>query len=1329
MTNKNRQASGKVALNYFIWWLIAFSILFLPSLSHAIETVCARVKIEIKQELTLERQAFDAQMNINNTTPDGVIRNVTVEVKVTDENGTPVAVSDNPNDQNAKFFIRVSNKENISDITGNGVVNPQTSGIINWLLIPAPGSAGDTPFGKKYLVGATLKYTFAGTDTTLDVSPDVITVKPLPLLTLDYFLTQNVFADDALTPEIEPVEPFTLGVRVKNSGQATAHHLKIDSAQPKIIENQQGLLINFLLTGSYVDDQPAQNTLLIDFGDIAAGTSKMGRWVMETSLAGKFTEFSAKFSHADELGGTLTSIIKATNSHFLIHDVQVDLLGRDNVRDFLALDGNVIRIYESEGTDTLVTDRSALTSLTPEATSSGKASYKLNMPATPGFVYVKLPDPFNGEKVIGTILRSDGKLVSPANAWLSKTRNEQTKQWQYWVNLFDVNSTGVYGADFQASSENNQAPVLQFIPDRQVQETSQVSFLVEASSPQGKSVTITAAPLPQGATFVMQPKNNASPHLASALFDWTPAEGQAGDYRIVYTASDGSLSSKMVATIKVTPFSPPSGPGTPSITAPISGAQVTTLKPSLSVQTSVDPADQTKQVHFELYADEAMTQLVSSGQIDEALPGAGNGAGAVPQPTVWALTVDLQDNTHYWWRARAFDGTVYSQWVNARFFVNLYNDSPDTFSLTYPDSGADVSSLTPTLTWNNSKDKEGDAITYDVLVYSDAALTNLVVQGSGLPEHISGSTSWLVTTPLNNRTTYYWKVLAKDSLNAQTASLARPFIINTGNTQPTTPEIISPENDGQSNQLVTELKVKNSLDADHDSISYVFEIDEISTFDSPAKASSGVIPAGVTETTSWTTATLTENQHYWWRVKAQDGLAESAWVVGKFLVNVENDPPAPPTIKNPGNGAWSSVLQPTLEVNPVLDPEGKEVRYQFEVYKDANLSIKVAEGLSTNTAFTIPVALIDKTTYWWRVRALDQLDLASDWAATSVLYVSTGTNQEPSIAVSTPATPVMAKTVRTPSGARKQMTINWEGITPNSDSTVALYYSSTQTGLTGTLITSGLSQAAGIQTGSYTWDVTNKPAGTYFIYATITDARGVGSAYAPGALVIPNKPQTGKILVTAASNLSTSENGTTAKFSFRLGNAPSAEVVVPVSLNNPREGSLSPANIIFTNKNWSTNQEITVTGKDDCEPDGLKKYLVQLGSTLSTDPNYIGLSGIYVNLSNADNGDVVDTTNDSTVHICGMTIVKETQVDETMWEYVLSARMTKTGSTLGRVNAKLVQSPSTLQIVKGLISFGVSNQGDTIVSDDTLIMRSPTQIPAATFYQGAGFKWDVTPAQ
>ena len=288
---------------------------------------------------------------------------------------------------------------------GTGTVAASSTATIHWLLIPAPGSAGSSPLGKKYLIGATLQYKFGADDQTLDVSPDVITVKPLPLLTLDYFLQQDVIADDPLTAEIEPTEPFTLGVRVKNTGYATAKNLKIDSAQPKIIENKQGLLINFRLTGSYLDDAPAQNTLLINFGEIAPATSKMGRWTMETTLAGKFTEFSAKFSHSDELGGALTSILQATTAHLLLRDVRVDLPGRDAIRDFLAKDGSadsdVLRVYESEGTDSPVTDRSATAQVTAGVNAAGNASYRIVIPPTSGFVYVKLPDPFQRQQGAG----------------------------------------------------------------------------------------------------------------------------------------------------------------------------------------------------------------------------------------------------------------------------------------------------------------------------------------------------------------------------------------------------------------------------------------------------------------------------------------------------------------------------------------------------------------------------------------------------------------------------------------------------------------------------------------------------------------------------------------------------------------------------------------------------------------------------------------------------------------------------------------------------------------------------------------------------------------
>ncbi|MCA3176729.1 MAG: hypothetical protein ING36_14575 [Burkholderiales bacterium] len=1306
-----------------VWLFLATSLL---STAKAQETVCARVKIEIKQELTLERQAFDAEMRINNTTDTGVIENVSIEVKITDEAGTPILATDNPNDLSAKFFVRLSNKQNIAAIDGTGTVNPKTTSTINWLIIPAPGSAGINPAGKKYLVGATLKYKFGGEETVLNVTPDVITVKPLPLLTLDYFLTQDVWADDPLTSGIEPTEPFTLGVRVKNTGFATAKNLKIDSAQPKIIENNQGLLINFLLTGSYVNDTPVQNSLLINFGDIAPGTSKMGRWNMETTLAGKFTEFTARFSHADELGGALTSILQATNAHFLIRDVRVDLPGRDYVRDFLARYGDVIRVYESDGPDTEVTDRSNVASLNAGVGTNGNASFQLSFPPTAGFVFVRLPDPFNGSKALGKIVRSDAKELLPENVWLSKTRNEQTKLWEHWVNFFDVNSTGQYQSEFQAPPPVAQAPVIQFIPERVVKEGKQVSFLVEASSPDGRAVNLSAAPMPAGATFTLQAPDAGAVGLRRAIFDWTPAKGSAGTYLITYTANDGLLSATRSATIKVEADTPPPGPATPTIDMPLSGAQVTSLRPTLSVQTSTNTQDPTTQVQFEVYADEAETQQVATVTVPKAASAPGNGAGPVALPTQWQLPTDLSDNTRYWWRARAFDGILYSPWANGWFFVNTFNDAPDTFNLTNPIPGAEVASSTPSLSWTNSVDKDGDVLTYSVLVYKNAALTELVAEVHGLPQDPSGITSWVVTVPLINHATYYWRVVAKDALGAQTPTPARPFVVNTGNTAPTVPVVLSPAVGGQSTSLNTVLSIQNSTDAENDLISYIFEIDTVNTFDSADKRNSGLVVQSGSSTTTWTTPLLVENRRYWWRVKAQDGRAESVWVVADFLMNATNESPPAPTVKNPGNGAWTATQQPTLEANPVLDPEGDLVRYEFEVYRNAGLTQKVVEGVSTNAGWIVSAPLADKTTHWWRVRAVDANNAVSAWSQPTVLYLSTAPYQDPTIALTSPAVPVMPDAVNTPLGLRKQVVLRWEGTDPNIEPTVALYWGTTNSGFTGNIIVDGLRQAAGTQSGSYVWDVTDLSPGTYYVYVVIYNAKGVGKAYAPGAVVIPSVQQTGSVMVTAGNNLRTSEDGRTAAFNIRLGRAPRANVVVPLSTTDAREGTVSPASLTFTPQNWAVNQAVTITGQNDCAPDGNKTYQVISGKAQSTDPDYIGLSGRPVNVVNLDNADFASTTNNPNLHICGLSVVSERRVNARTWEYTLRAELTNLGNAIAGLNARLERLPLGMRAVENILTFGAVGQGENAKTNDTVIVRSRFQVPANFFRLGRGFRWNVT---
>jgi hypothetical protein len=535
--------------------LLLLSLLAMQG-AYAEEAVCAKVKIEIQQELTLERQAFDAMMRINNGLETLAIENVNVTVNFADENGAPVLATSNPNETNpdAKFFIRIDTMDGIADVSGYGVVAPGTSGEIHWLIIPIPGAAEGAPGGKLYYVGAHLSYTLGGEPEEVDVTPDFITVKPLPKLALDYFLTRDVVADDAFTPEVEPPQPFTLGLRINNKGTGPANNVAIDSGQPKIVENEQGLLIGFTITGSSLDDAPATPDLKLNFGNIGPAESRVGRWIMESTLSGQFTDFSATVCHADELGGAVTSLIDTNdiNTHNLLRDVRVDLPGRDRVRDFLAYPVNgtlgTLTVYESDTVDSAVSNLSASATLELNSVSGTESYYTLTVPVQAGFVYARLADPFNGEMAIKSVVRSDGKVISPDNAWNSRTRNRNTTppSWEHWLNLFDVNSTGTYIVHIGQADQPQVPPVLQFINDQVSAEGKQVGFLVQASDPNGDAISLSATPLPAGASFM----DNGD---GTAYFNWTPSVGQAGLYSITYKASDGTLSATRSATIKVNP--------------------------------------------------------------------------------------------------------------------------------------------------------------------------------------------------------------------------------------------------------------------------------------------------------------------------------------------------------------------------------------------------------------------------------------------------------------------------------------------------------------------------------------------------------------------------------------------------------------------------------------------------------------------------------------------------------------------------------------------------------------------------------------------------------
>ncbi len=115
--------------------------------------------------------------------------------------------------------------------------------------------------------------------------------------------------------------------------------------------------------------------------------------------------------------------------------------------------------------------------------------------------------------------------------------------------------------------------------------------------------------------------------------------------------------------------------------------------------------------------------------------------------------------------------------------------------------------------------------------------------------------------------------------------------------------------------------------------------------------------------------------------------------------------------------------------------------------------------------------------------------------------------------------------------------------------------------------------------------------------------------------VINLDDDTAALIVSAASG-PTSEDGGTATFTVRLASQPTASVTLPVSSNDPTEGSASPASLQFGPGDWNQAQTVTVTGLDDGIEDGDVAYSVSVGPGSSSDPKYQGLAAPDVQLVN-----------------------------------------------------------------------------------------------------------------
>ena len=293
-------------------------------------TVHVQVGVQFNQTLTMTREAFIGTFTVQNSHETNALEGIGLDFVVRDDQG---------NDCTDLFYITTSSLDNLTAIDGTGALGSQSSGMAQILFVPTREAAPTEP--KMYYFGGTFTFVDPWNSVTrvVDLFPTELEVHPSPDLYIDYFVSKTVHGDDPLTPEIEPIIPAELAVMVWNKGAGTAKNVVLESAQPVIVSNAQGLLIDFDLIGTYMEGVGVQMGVnSIDFGNIEPGETKVGEWLFTSSLLAHVVSYDAHVIHSGSLAGTNLSLVSHLGIHELTHAIYTFDTRSGGINDFLVND-------------------------------------------------------------------------------------------------------------------------------------------------------------------------------------------------------------------------------------------------------------------------------------------------------------------------------------------------------------------------------------------------------------------------------------------------------------------------------------------------------------------------------------------------------------------------------------------------------------------------------------------------------------------------------------------------------------------------------------------------------------------------------------------------------------------------------------------------------------------------------------------------------------------------------------------------------------------------------------------------------------------------------
>lgn len=318
----------------------------------------------------------------------------------------------------------------------------------------------------------------------------------------------------------------------------------------------------------------------------------------------------------------------------------------------------------------------------------------------------------------------------------------------------------------------------------------------------------------------------------------------------------------------------------------------------------------------------------------------------------------------YYWRVVARDGrggeTASSVWT-----FTAKNNAPTAPDLLMPLMNEVLAGSSTMLTWNPATDPDNDAIVYDVYLDKNPQPVTQVAKGL---------ISLTCTSPvIDNNGIYYWRVVARDVLGAETSSAIFTFMGK--NEKPSAPVLQSPAHSQTIDATTPVLTWAASTDIDSDPPGYDVYL---------GTSTAALQKIATVFTPTFITGTLTTNTIYYWKVVARDkqgSTAESALWSFHVLPATANQPPGKPQLISPADQSTGiNGQQASLSWTAVTEPENDPVTYDLYVATDDQAAARIAANLST-TGFMLK-NLAPNTTWYWKVVAKDDhgnSDTSSIW--------------------------------------------------------------------------------------------------------------------------------------------------------------------------------------------------------------------------------------------------------------------------------------------------------------------------------------------------------------